>query len=95
MERRSDREEAIRHYLEEGLGGAEVRIVLDHPSLEIVLYVDAGAGRPSLRPLQLSFAMIADHGIEQLEEILDSHRVIERMAEAGSEPVAISDDDLD
>ncbi len=39
--------------------------------------------------------MIADHGTEQLEEILDSHRVIERMAEAGSEPVAISDDDLD
>ncbi len=27
--------------------------------------------------------MIADHGIEQLEEILDSHRVIERMADFG------------
>jgi len=53
------------------------------------------AGRPSLRPLQLSFAMTADHDAEQLEEILDSHRVIERMAEAGSEPVAIPDDDLD
>ena len=39
--------------------------------------------------------MIADHGIEPLEEILDSHRVIERMAEAGSEPVVISEDDLD
>ena len=39
--------------------------------------------------------MIADHGAEQLEEILDTQRVIERMAEAGSEPVAISDDDLD
>ncbi len=39
--------------------------------------------------------MLADHGIEQLEEILDSHRVIERMAEAQSEPVAISDDHLD
>ncbi len=57
--------------------------------------VNAGAGRPSLRPLQLSFARIADHDAEKLEEILDSHRVIERMAEAGSEPVAISDDDLD
>ena len=55
----------------------------------------ASAGRPSLRPLQLSFAVIADHGIEQLEEILDSHRVTGRMAEAGSEPVAISDDGLD
>ncbi len=39
--------------------------------------------------------MVADHGMEQLEEILDSHRVIQRMAEVGSEPVAISDDDLD
>ena len=28
-------------------------------------------------------------------EILDSHRVIERMREAGSEPVTTSDDDLD
>ncbi len=45
--------------------------------------------------LVLSFAMIADHGTEQLEEILDARRVIERMAEAGSEPVAIPDDDLD
>jgi hypothetical protein len=71
-----------------------IRLV-DHPSREIVYYIDAGAGRPSLRPLQLSFAVIADHGIEQLEEILDSHRVIGRMAEAGSEPVAISDDGLD
>jgi hypothetical protein len=28
-------------------------------------------------------------------EILDLQRVIERMREAGSEPVTISDDDLD
>ncbi len=82
-------------YLKEHLGAADVKILVDHPSREIVYYVDAGAGRPSLRPLQLSFAMIADHGMEQLEEILDSHRVIERMREAGSEPVAISDDDSD
>ena len=72
-----------------------VKILVDHSSCEIVYYVDAGAGRPSLRPLQLSSAMIADHSMEQLEEILDSHRVIERMREAGSEPVTISDDDLD
>ena len=95
VERHSDRENAIAFYLKERLSGAEVKILVDHPSREIVYYVDAGAGRPSLRPLQLSFAVIADHGIEQLEEILDLHRVIERMAEAGSEPVAISDDDLD
>ncbi len=50
---------------------------------------------PSLRPLQLSCAMIADHDAEELENILDAQRVIERMREAGSEPVAISNDDLD
>ncbi len=95
MERHSDRENVVALYLEEKLGAAEVKILVDHPSCEIVYYVDAGAGRPSLRPLQLSFAMIADHGMEQLEEILDSHRVIERMREAENEPVVISDDDLD
>jgi len=95
VERHSDRENAIALYLKEHLGAADVKILVDHPSREIVYYVDAGAGRPSLRPLQLSFAMTADHDAEQLEEILDSHRVIERMAEAGSEPVAIPDDDLD
>jgi hypothetical protein len=56
--------ERVALYLKEHLGGAEVKILLDHPSREIVYYVDAGAGRPSLRPLQLSFAVIADHGIE-------------------------------
>ncbi len=95
MERHPNRENGIALYLKEHLGAAEVKTLVDHPGREIVYYVDAGAGRPSLRPLQLSFAMIADHGIEQLEEILDSHRVIDRMAEAGSEPVAIPDDDLD
>ncbi len=95
MERHSDRESVIALYLKEHMGAADVKILVDHPSREIVDYVDAGAGRPSLRPLQLSFAMIADHGTEQLEEILDSHRVIDRMREAGSEPVAIPDDDLD
>ncbi len=64
VERHSDRENAIALYLKEHLGTAEVKILVDHPSHEIVYYVDAGAGRPSLRPLQLSFAMIADHGIE-------------------------------
>ena len=34
--------------------------------------------------LVAAFLRDADHGIEQLEEILDSHRVIERMAEACS-----------
>ncbi len=95
VERHSDRENVIALYLKEHLGAADVKILVDQPSREIVYYVDPGAGRPSLRPLQLSFALIADHGTEQLEEILDSYRVIERMAEAGSEPVAISNDELD
>jgi hypothetical protein len=95
VERHSDRENAIALYLKEHLGAADVKILVDHRSREIVYYVDAGAEPPSLRPLQLSFALIGDHGIEQLEEILDSHRVIERMKETGSEPVTIPNDDLD
>ncbi len=95
MERYPDRENVIALYLKEHLGGAEVKTLVDHRNHEIVFYLDAGAEPPSLRLLQLSFAMVADHGMEQLEEILDSHRVTERMREAGSEPVVISDDDLD
>ena len=95
VKRHSDRENVIALYLKEHLGAAEVKILVDHPSREFAFYVDAGAGRPSLRPLQLSSAMIADHSTEQLEAILDAHRVIQRMAEVGSEPVAISDDNLD
>ena len=95
MERYPDRENVIALYLKEHLGAAEVKVLVDHPSREIVYYADGGAGRPSLGPLQLSFALIADHDAEQLEEILDSQRVIDRMREARTEPVAISDDDLD
>ncbi len=95
VERHSDRKSVIALYLKERLGGAEVKTLVDHRNHEIVFYADAGVEPPSLRPLEPSFAMIADHGIEQLEEILDSHRVIERMGEAGSEPVAIPDDDPD
>jgi hypothetical protein len=95
VERHSDRENVIALYLKEHLGAADVKILVDHQSREIVYYIDAGAEPPSLRPLQLSFALIAEHGIEQLEEILDSHRVIERMKETGREPVTISNDDLD
>jgi hypothetical protein len=82
-------------YLKEHLGGAEVKTQVDHPNREIVFYVDAGAESLSFRPLQLSFEVIADHDAEQLEDILDSQRVIERMKEAGTGPVTISNDDLD
>jgi hypothetical protein len=93
VERHFDRENAITLYLKDHLGGADVKIWVDHPSHEIVYYVDAEP--PPLRPLQLGFALIADHGIEQLAEIFDSYRVIERMKETGREPVTISNDDLD
>ncbi len=50
VERHSDRENAIALYLKEHLGAAGVKILVDHPSREIVYYVDAGAGlRPSGR----------------------------------------------
>ncbi len=61
-------------YLKEHPGGAEVKTLVDHLNREILFYADASAEPPSLRPLQLSFALIADYDAEQLEEILDSHR---------------------
>ena len=58
-----------------------MKILVDHPSREIVYYVDAGAGRPSLRPLQLSFAgERRSRAQSELEETLDLHRVIEGMS---------------
>jgi hypothetical protein len=95
VERPPDREEVIALYLKEHVGGAEVKILVDHQNHEVVFYVDAGIEPPSLRPHQLSFTLIARHDAEQLEEILDSQRVIERMKEVGTEPVTISNNGLD
>ncbi len=67
-----------------------MRVVVDPLSREIVIYVDADGEYPSHRPLQLSFAVIADHGTRRLAEFLDSLEVIERMRAAGSEPVVVS-----
>jgi len=92
MERHPERESVIALYLKEHLGGAEVKILMDHLSREIVFYVDADGEHPSRRPLQLSFALIADHDAEELENILDAQRVIERMKEAGTESVVVSTD---
>ncbi len=44
VERHPDRENAIALYLKEDLGAAEVKILVDHPSREIVYYADGGAG---------------------------------------------------
>ncbi len=46
VERHSDGENAIALYLKAHLGVVEVKILVDHPSREIVYYVDAGAPRP-------------------------------------------------
>ncbi len=54
MERHPERESVIALYLKEHLGGAEVKILMDHLSREIVFYVDADGEHPSHRPLQLS-----------------------------------------
>ena len=43
VERHSDRENVVALYLKEHLGAAEVKILVDHPSREIVYYVDANA----------------------------------------------------
>ena len=90
MERHPNRESVIGLYLKEHLGGAEVKVLVDHLKGEIVFCVDAGGDRPSHRPLQLSFAVIADHDAQRLENILDAQRVIERMRKAGTEPVIVS-----
>ncbi len=90
VERHPDRENAIALYLKEHLGAAEVKILVDDPSREIVFYVDADGEHPSHRPLQLSFEGIADHGMSQLTELLDSLNVIESMRAAGSKPVIVS-----
>ena len=43
--------------------------------------------------LEVRYEVIADHHAEELESILDSQRVIERMREAGTEPVVVSKGD--
>jgi len=40
VQRHPDRENQITLYLEEHLGAADVKILLDHPSREIVFYAD-------------------------------------------------------
>ena len=46
VERHPNRENVIALYLKEKLGAAEVKTLVDHPSHEIVYYVDAA---PSAR----------------------------------------------
>ncbi len=55
----------------------------------IVFCIDDERGRLQHR-LEVRHEVIADHDAEELENILDAQRVIERMREAGTESVAES-----
>jgi hypothetical protein len=57
----------------------------------IVFCIDDERGRLQHR-LDVRHEVIADHDAEELENILDTQRVIERMREAGTEPVVVSTD---
>jgi hypothetical protein len=93
MQRHPNRENAIGLYLKDHLGTDKVRVSEDRSKLVIVFCVDDDQGRLQHR-LQVRHEVIADHGAEQLEDILDAQRVIERMREAGTEPILISSADV-
>ncbi len=58
----------------------------------IVFRIDDERGRLQHR-LEVHQEVIADHVPEELENILDAQRVIERMREAGTESVVVATDD--
>ncbi len=92
MERHPNRESVIALYLKDHLGTGVVRIVENPSTLVIVFCIDDERGRLQHR-LEVRQEVIADHDPEELENILDAQRVIERMREAGTESVVVSTDD--
>ncbi len=92
MERHPNRETAIGLYLRDHLGTDKVRISENPSTLVIVFCIDDERGRLQHR-LEVRHEEIADHDAEELENILDAQRVIERMSEAGTESVVLSTDD--
>ena len=92
MERRPSRESVIGLYLKEHLGTDKVRISENPSTLVIVFCSDDERGRLQHR-LEVRHEVIAAHDAEELENILDVQRVIERMREAGTESVIVSTDD--
>jgi hypothetical protein len=78
-------------YLRDHLGTDKVRISENPSTLVIVFCIDDERGRLQHR-LEVRQEVIADHDAEELENILDAQRVIERMREAGTESVVISTD---
>jgi len=91
MERHPNRENAIGLYLRDHLGTDKVRISENPSTIVIVFCIDDERGRLQHR-LEVRQEVIADHDAEELENILDAQRVIERMREVGTESVVISTD---
>ncbi len=88
MERHPNRESVIGLYLRDHLGTGKVRIAENLSTLVIVFCIDDVRGRLQHR-LEVRQEVIADHDAEELENILDAQRVIERMREAGTESVVV------
>jgi len=91
MERHPNRESAIGLYLRDHLGTDKVRISENQSTLVIVFCINDERRRLRYR-LEVRQELIADHDTEELENILDAQRVIERMREAGTESVVVSTD---
>ncbi len=89
MERHPNRESAIGLYLRDHLGTDKVRISENPSTLGIVFCIDDGRWRLQHRH-EVRREVIADHDAQELENILDAERVIERMKQAGSKPVVVS-----
>ncbi len=83
MERHPNRESAIGLYLRDHLGTDKIRISENPSTLVIVFCIDDERGRLQHR-LEVRQEVIADHDAEELENILDAQRVIERMREGGT-----------
>jgi hypothetical protein len=92
MERHPNRENPIGLYLRDHLGTDKVRISENPSTLVMLFCIDDERGRLQHR-LKVRQEVIADHDVEELENILDAQRVIERMREAGTESVVVSTDD--
>lgn len=78
MERHPNRESVIGLYLRDHLGTDKVRISENPSTLGIVFCLDDERGRLQHR-LEVRHEVIADHGAQELENILDAQRVIERI----------------
>ncbi len=89
MERHPSRESVIGLYLGDHLGRGKIRISENPSTLVIVFSIDDERGRLKHR-LEVRHEVIADHDADELEMILDTQRVIERMREAGTESVVVS-----